>query len=299
MTLTVDKLVKLVGDTQLKYRRLHFKDYVRELAPRPVTLTNRITLPSFFQSLFDEGANLAVQSVSGKKYSYWHAVLHCMYPNYIDMTWYDRKNLVDHFIDELNHDVQSYFQRDSTISKTNLDSENVRFHSNLMSDELNYYLSSRFQVNIIICDTTRIYFYFPGISFQSELPTIMLFRDDSPTYHVITVDDRSVTTSNDDHDRVVMKGLYETVPEVNRVLKEHTPEHNIELYSQVNQLTPEQSFKMETQPKLSAMRLAELQVLAQKYGLSIEKDGKTKKVKKLKKELIDDITAHLTSPSAT
>jgi hypothetical protein len=290
MTMTVDNIVKLLGDTQLKYRRLHFGDYTQELAPRPVTVCNRIGLPSFFQSLFDDGMNLSVQSVSGKKFSFWHSLLHCIYPNYIELSWYDRKALVDRFIDELNHDVQSYFQRDELISKTNMQSEDVRFHDQLSSNELIYYLSSKFKINIILCDTTRIYFYFPGLSFQSEMPTIMLFRDDSPIYHVITVDDKTIAGA---HDGLIMANLYATVPEVNRVLSNHTSKSDTSLYSKVNKLTPEQSFKTEAQPKLNTMKLAELQVLAQKYGLSIEKEGKSKMVKKLKKELVEDIVSHL------
>ena len=291
--MTVNNIVKLLGDTQLKYRRLHFEDYTQQLAPRPVTSSNRIQLPSFFRSLFDDGANLAVQSVSGKKFSFWHALLHCVYPMYIDLTWYDRKDLVDRFVDELNHDVQRYFERDEEITKTTMESQDVRFHDILPSDQLIYYITSKFQINIIICDTTRLYFYFPGVTHDTTIPTIMLFRDDSPTFHVITIDERLVTTSYDGHDSLVMVNIYKTVPEINRVLHEYTTKHKIERYAEVNKLTPAESFKVEARPQLNTLRLAELQGLAQKYEISIEKEGKTKMVRKLKKDLIVDILDHL------
>jgi hypothetical protein len=332
--MSVDTVIKLLSDTQLKYRRLHFDDYARELAPRPATVSNRIQLPSFLRSLFDEGANINVESVSGKKYSFWHSFLYCTYPPYIAQSWYRRKELVDQFTDELNHDVQSYFQKDPIIRETNMDPIDVRFHSMLPSDQLVYYLSSKFRMNIVICDTTRIYYYFPGISFCKEDPTIILLRDDSPTFHVVQIDDRKITVGHDRHDSLVMDNLYQNVPEVNRVLKEHIPkpkcmatgtdipkakfipkirtqtistpktvsetetrsyEQKIDMYTKVNKETPEGTFRMESKPKLNAMRLTELQELAKKYDVSTEKQGKSKMVKKLKKELVDDIMEHLWS----
>jgi hypothetical protein len=303
MTMTVNNIVKLLGNTQLKYRRLHFEDYARELAPRPATISNRIQLPSFFRSLFADGVNLAVQSVSGKKFSFWHALLHSIYPNYIELSWYDRKNLVDLFIDELNHDVRSYFQRDPLIIDTNMDYEDVRFHAQLPSDQLIYYLTSKFQINITICDTTRLHFFYAGREFQKTLPMVILYRDDSPTFHTITVDDQLVTGAQRSS---LLHGMHRIVPEVNRVLSEHTTkpvkraeqtqrehEKKIEVYSEVNKLTPEQSFRMEAIPQLNKMRLGELQELAKKYGLNMMKEGKTKMIKKLKKELIVDIMGHL------
>lgn len=329
--MSVDTVIKLLSDTQLKYRRLHFDDYARELAPRPVTVSNRIQLPSFLRSLFDDGANITVESVSGKKYSFWHSFLYCAYPGYIDQSWYRRKELVDQFIDELNRDVQSYFQKDPIIKETNMDPVDVRFHSMLPSDQLVYYLSSKFQMNIVICDTTRIYYYFPGISFCEDDPTIILLRDDSPTFHVVQIDDRKITVGHDRHDSLVMASLYQNVPEVNRVLKEHVPkpkcmgngpkakfipkiraqtistpktvseteirsyDQKVETYTKINKETPESTFQMETKPKLNALRLTELQELAKKYDVSIEKQGKSKTVKKLKKELVNDIMEHLWS----
>jgi len=331
-SVSVDTVIKLLGDTQLKYRRLHFDDYARELAPRPATVSNRIQLPSFLRSLFDDATNINVETVSGKKYSFWHSFLYCTYPSYITQSWYRRKELVDQLIDELNHDVQSYFQKDPIIRETNMDSVDVRFHSMLPSDQLVYYLSSKFQMNIVICDTTRLYYYFPSMSFRKEDPTIILYRDDSPTFHVVQIDDRRITVGHDRHDSLVMEDLYHNVPEINRVLKEHVPkpkcvapasasglkkvvptqrtvstpqpvsvaaprtyEQRLDMYSKVNKVAPEDTFRMETKPKLNAMRIMELQGLAQKYGISVEKQGKTKMVKKLKKELIEDITEHLLS----
>jgi len=340
--LSVDSVIKLLGDTQLKYRRLHFDDYVRELAPRPATVSNRIQIPSFLLSLFDDAANVNVESVSGKKYSFWHSFLYCTYPDYIAQSWYRRKQLVDQLIDELNRDVQSYFQKDPIIRETNMDPIDVRFHDILPSDQLVYYLSSKFRINIVVCDTTRLYYYFPDISFCKDDPTIILLRDDSPTFHVVQIDDRKITVGHDRHDSLVMDGLYQNVPEVNRVLKEHvskpryippkkpapqdatepkdqnvvkskfipkinvqtisepktvsesrTYEQRLDMYTKVNKESPEDTFRMESKPKLNAMRLTELQALAEKYGVSMEKQGKTKMVKKIKKELVEDIMNHL------
>lgn len=334
--MTVDKIVKLLGDTQLKYRRLHFEDYTRELAPRPATVSNKIQLPSFFKSLFDDGVNLAVLSVSGKKFSLWHSFLYVTYPGYIDLSWYDRKSLVDSFIDELNRDVTRYFAKDEIITDTNMDVVNVRFHDHMPSDELLYYLSSKFKINLIVCDTTMLNFYFPGYSYNSSDPTILLYRDDSPTFHVITVDDRPITSGYDRHDQSVTSMLHDTAPEVNRVLKEHISKpkhvqakvkakpddsvpkvtikrkkpdtiskiqqplppakdysHKVEIYAKVNNLTATDAIKMDLAPKLNTMKVIELRALAEKYGIDTEKQGKTKKVKKLKKELVVDIIDHL------
>lgn len=297
--MNVDKIIKMLGDTQLKYRRLHFTDYTRELAPRPVTVSTRIQLPSFLKSLVKDSVNITVHSVSGQKFSFWHCMLYSLYPDYITLSWYERKDLVDCLIDELNHDVQRYFTKDNIIRKTNMDLVNVKFHAKVPSDELMYYLCSKFRINIIVCDTTRLWFYFSDLEFDRTIPTIMLYRDDRPTYHVILVDDQVITVNQS-----YLSGLYETAPECNRILTEHTTqladpkstnaerEQQKQFYTKVNHLDPGEQLELDIKPKITGMKLAELQVLAEKCDISIEKQGKTKMIKKLKKELILDILEH-------
>lgn len=302
--MNVDKIVKLLGETQLKYRRLHFDDYTRELAPRPATISTRIQLPSFLKSLVNEAVNMTVHSVSGQKFSIWHCLLYALYPDYITLSWYERKDLVDRFIDELNHDIESYFTKDPIIQRTTMDLSEVKLHCKIPSDPLMYYICSKFNINLVVCDTTRLWFYFKDTDFDRTLPTIMLYRDDRPTYHVILVDDQVITVN-----KAYMVGLYETAPVCNRILKEYTKltppkqapkapkaskaskasKAQKEFYADVNKLDSEQRIELDTKPKLNGMKLAELQLLAEKCKISIEKQGKTKMIKKLKKELVVDI----------
>lgn len=292
MSLSVEELIHMLGDTQLKYRRLHFADYAKELAPRPVTISSRIQLPSFFRSLFNDGCTLSVLSLSGKKYSFWHCLLYVLYPEYINKTWYERKAIVDKLINELNHDVDKYFDKDDLIKETNMVASDVRFHDIIPSDELFYYIASKFNINLIVCDTTKLHFYFRGLEIDQNQPTLVLYRDDTPIFHVVSVDDVVLMSAGNDHNKTVLEGLHGVVPNVNRVIKEHTTKHKVDVYAKVNKLTPSQQFEMEVTPQLKGLRVGELQIVAQKFGLTIEKKGKTKMIKMTKKELIESILQH-------
>lgn len=306
MALKTDKdslqsLVQLLNDTQIKYRRLHLSDYTNELAPRPASVSVKLQLPSLFKSLFNEQCNISTHSVSGKKFSLWHCLLYVMYPNFIDKTWYDRKKIVDKFIDELNREVDGYFQKDQTIKNTTLSSVDAKFHELLASETLLYFLASLFNINIIVVDTIMIHFIYRDIEFKRDDPTVILYQDDSPTYHVIAVDDHIIFSSRDPQDDHNLAKLYELVPKVNPILQKHTnlqsttdagKQRKIEVYSTVNKLTPQEKFELEVKPGLQKLKLVELQALVKKCGLSHQKQGKTKQVNMTKKELIATVINH-------
>ena len=325
--MSVNEILKVLGESQRKYQRLHFSDFTKELAPKPATISNRLQLPSFFKTLFDDKYNIQVHSVSGKKYSFWHCMLYALYPNYIDKSWNERKVLVDKLIDELNHDVDQYFTLDSQIKETNMKSSEVRFQDLVPSDELIYYLSSKFNINIVLCDTTKFYFYFKRLSFNKDQPTVIFYRDDSPVFHVISIDDKILFSAKDSYFGQALEQLYAIIPEVNRVLKNHTrwpvtdtkerpefkpyykgkgplplpqpyktplksKEQKIQAFVKVNNVSDYDLHKMQNEPKLKKMKVAELQALAQKFDITIYRQGKTKQVNLKKQELIDKILYH-------
>lgn len=289
---SIGGLVQLLKETQLKYKRLYFTDCIKELAPRPATISIKIQLPSFFRTLFDDQSNVLVYSVAGRKYSFWHSFLYVLYPGFVDKSWYERKGLVDTFIDELNHDVDHYFKTDPILSKTTMNSSFVRFHDNMPSDELKYYLASRFNINLIFVDTTMLNFTFKGYKFNPDLPTLILYRDDTPIYHVLSINDRVLFSQIDEHDKLVLENLLQLAPNINTILKQFTkigkPDEpdRLDVYAQVNGLTEEEKFELEVKPGLEKLKLGELQVLALRYGLSTEKQGKIKAKAMTKKEII-------------
>lgn len=291
----IDGLIDLMGNTQLKYQRLHFSDYVRELAPRPSTVSMKIALPSFFKTLIQvQGSTQPVPvSVSGKKYSLWHCILCILLPKFMEQTWYARKEIVDKFIDELNHDVSQHFRKDELLKMTRLNPGMVRFHDLLPADDLLYYLSSRFRINIVIVDSVTMRFIHRDMTFDPATPTIILYQDDSPTFHVIQINDRNLFSVLDPEDAATFKDLYALAPEVNRILAEYLKKDtDIETYAKVNKLSPSEQFKMEVKPTLSGLKLDELRALAHKFGLPTEKQGKTKMIRMTKKEIISSIMTH-------
>lgn len=293
--LPIDGLIDLMGNTQLKYQRLHFADYIKELAPRPATISMKVSLPSFFKTLIHaQGAAQPVPlAVSGKKFSLWHCILCVLLPKFMDQTWYARKEIVDRFIDELNHDVERHYRHDELLQMTGLDPGMVRFFDLLPRDDLLYYLVSRFDINLIIVDSVMVKFMYRGTTFDPETPTIILYQDDSPTFHVIQINDRVLFSSLNAEDAIALKDLYELAPKVNSMLSDNLKKGTtLETYAKVNRLSPEKQFEMEVKPTLSKLKIGELQALAEKFGLSIQKKGKTKMVRMTKKELIDSIIAH-------
>jgi hypothetical protein len=330
----INGMLQLLGDTQLKYRRLHLSDYARELAPRPATVSLKVQLPLFFTTLFQDLSSdhpiqqsrsqssgsrvspvtitvpaLTVMSVSGKKYSLWHSLLYVLLPDFINKSWYERKNIVDKFIDELNHKVTTHFRNDTLVK---MDAGLVKFHDLLPSNELLYYLASLFDINIIVVDTVSINFIFKGVDFQSELPTILLHQDDTPIFHVITINDKSIFSSNDPDDAINLYKLYESAPKINPILSQNIKltatisakdkkdelfcdniqKQHLDTYAKINKLTDAKKFELEVTPSLQKLKLGELQALAVQFGLSATKQGKTKQVNLTKKEILALIIAH-------
>ena len=326
--MSVNEILKILGGNQRKYKRLHFSDFTKELALKPATISNRMQLPSFFKTLFDDNYNVQVHSVSGKKYSFWHSFLYVCFPDFINTTWFERKKIVDQLIDELDHDVECYFTLDKQIKETNMSPNEVKFQQLLPSDELIYYISSKFNINIILCDTTKLYFYYKNITFNREHPTMILYRDDSPMFHVISIDDKTLFSSKDTYFEETLKPLYSVIPEINRVLKNHIPwpnttslknksvtnvfiplkgplpvpkpwkpkiktrEEKIETYTKVNKVSDKELHKRLNEPSLKKLKLAELQQLATMFKIDIKRQGKTKQVFLKKSELISKILYH-------
>ena len=286
---SLDEIMELMNEPQLKYRRLHLKDYVRELSPKPAVMSAKITLPSFFKSLFTCGTmsgmgtgngggtagNVNVLSVSGKKYSFWHCLLYTLYPGYIELSWYQRKKLVDQLLDELTEDADKF-----SVPEIADDFKDIYWTGLLPSDTLYYYMCERFHLNIIIVDNTQLHFYFPDAKYHSSWPTVLLYRDDRPTFHVITIDECALLTG--------INQISSLAPALNSFLVEHTPKDSPG-YRIVNGLSTNDMFKLQSRGKLNGLKVAELRALAEKYGLSVMKQGKTKQVKKTKKELIENI----------
>lgn len=284
---TMNGILKLLNDPQLKYQRIHLTDYIKQLAPKPAAISNKIALPSFFKSLFSD--NLTVHSVSGKKYSFWHCLLYAMYPRYIELSWYQRKYLVDGLLDQLSADLPKFVKKTPELSELNIKWDSVRWTDHMPSEELKYYLVARFRINLIIVDTSAMEYHYAGTDYRREDPTIVLYRDDSPTYRVVAVDDVVVSQHSQG-----LAALVDLVPETNPFLAKHVSKKKLDTYSKVHHLTEAEKFRLNIQPSLGKLKAVELRALAEKYEIPTKKQGKTKMVLKKKSELIEDIIAYHT-----
>lgn len=180
-------LVKLLEDRQLDYHRLYLSDYTPELALRPMPLSLKlISLPSFFMSLFDDQYNIDTYTLSGRVHSFWHCLLYVVYPRYRDLSWCQRKLAVAGFISAIGLECS-------------------RPPSELEQRQI----VGKLGINLITVDTTKITYL---CQYDMCEPTVILYCDDSPTYHVVEIDDRNLFTCSDAQDRKALHNLIEMMP---------------------------------------------------------------------------------------
>ena len=279
----INNLTSLLGEAQVNYRRLHFTDFVKELAPRPTTTQHKVQLPAYFKDLFPDDVSLGVVGVSGRKYAFWHAFLFAVYPKYEEIAWLQRKTMVDKFQEQLDQNLTLCLKSHPIMSRLNIKDGDIRFRDNKASDILLYYLCAVFDINIIIIDTVAPKFIYTGTRYNNKMPTIMLFRDDISVYYPISVDGQFLLPG--DHDD--LQGLNEISPDTNKVLESHVTKKDLELYAEVHGLDNVQQKKLQHGPQLNKLKLGELQALARQFSIDV-KDSSTGRNKK-KTTLIDEI----------
>jgi hypothetical protein len=182
-------LVKLSGCRQLDYHRLYLSDYTPELGRRPAPLSIKLlSMPSFFLSLFNEQYNVDTHTLSGKQDSFWHCLLYILYPRYTELSWHQRKSAVAGFISAV----------DGRSCGADMPSELEQRD-----------ITRKLGINLILVDTTKITYI---CQYDMSEPTLILYRDDSPTFHVVEIDDRHLFTTDDAQDSRALKNLIDTMP---------------------------------------------------------------------------------------
>ena len=283
----IDNLLLLLSDKQLQFQRLHFSDFTKELAPRPATNSQKVQLPDHLKSMFQADTTLSVMFVSGKKYSFWHALLYVLLPSIMDKSWHERKNMIDLFIEQLDRKSEGFLNTDSITKKTLMSKETLRFRDNLPSPLLKYYVSSLFGINLILVDNLTTTFTYSDIQIDVSKPTVVLYQDDTPMFYPVLINGETLLTS----DMIDVECLYQDAPTVNTVLCDHINQHTLkkypDFYASVHELSAKELHIKKNTPMLQAMKLGELQALAKKYGLSLMKSTESNRLKQLTKaELI-------------
>lgn len=258
----LSELSALMKDTQINYNRLNFSDFTKELAPRPVTMTQKVQLPEHFTCLFPNDTQISALAVSGKKYSFWHALLTVLLPDFLNTGWVVRKTMVEEFIDELAQTSMKTFLNDSILSQTNHSHELIRYRGDLPEDLLYYYICTLFDVNIISIDNIQTSFHFAGVAFRHNIPTILLYQDDNPMFYPLAINGKAILHGGS----VDAMCLFSHAPKVNSVLQGHVCLQKYpELYKTVHALTDQQLHAETHRLTLGKFKLVELQALAEPY----------------------------------
>ncbi len=282
-------LSALMGEAQINFRKLHFSDFIRELAPRPASNTLKMQLPQHFESLFPADSALSLTSVSGKKYSFWHALMSVLLPDFVATPWMMRKLQVDKLLEQLAYAAPSFFKRNVHISKTTLSHEDLRYRDDLPSMSLQYYICCLFDINLIIVDTIGITFSYCEMQYNANKPTVILYHDDVPVFYPVSINGESlITDALSDASYLINRA-----PETNIVLRDYTTLESAgkKLYAGVHGLSKEDMYIQTHRADLDKLKLKELQELGKKYGIcSMKPSEKTGKLKfKTKEEITEEI----------
>jgi hypothetical protein len=283
------ELSALMGEAQINFRKLHFSDFIRELAPRPTSCAAKVQLPQHFESVFPSDCSLSIVSVSGKKYSFWHALMSVLLPDFISTPWMLRKIQVDKLLEQLAYEAQSFFKSNAYIKKTTLSYEDLRLHDSMPSDILKYYIACLFDINLVIVDNIDVEFNYCEQTYDVNKPTVILYQDDVPIFYPVSINGESLITTALSDATYLMGRL----PKVNPILYRYVTlaSAGMKLYAELHQLSHEEQYIMQHRADLDGLKLTELQELAKKYGISAMKPSE--KTTKLKFKTKDEITEEI------
>ena len=279
-------LSALMGEAQISFRKLHFYDFIRELAPRNTSNNFKIQLPQYFESMFPTDCALSVTSVSGKKYSFWHALMSVLLPNFILTSWMIRKIQVENLLEELAMLAPYFFKKNYYISNTTLSHEDIKYRDDIPSTTLQYYICCLFDINLIIVSNIDTQFSYCEPIFNVKKPTIVLYHNDCPIFYPISINDETLFAT----DIGDIFHLIKKAPKENMILRDFTTIKS-KFYAQANSLSKEDIYKQKHKSDLEALNQPELKELGKKYGISCMKpSAKTGKlIFKSKAELTEEI----------
>ena len=279
-------LSALMGEAQISFRKLHFYDFMRELAPRHTSNNFKIQLPQYFESMFPADCTLSVISVSGKKYSFWHALMSVLLPDFMLTSWMIRKIQVDNLLEELARIAPVFFKKNYYISNTTLSHEDIKYRDDIPSMTLRYYICCLFDINLIIVSNIDTQFSYCEPIFNAKKPTIVLYHNDCPIFYPVSINDETLFAT----DIGDICHLIKKAPAENTILSKFTTIKS-EFYAQVHGLSKEEIYKQKHQSDLGNLNQQELKELGKKYGISCMKSSaKTGKlIFKSKAELTEEI----------
>jgi len=175
------------------YIRKHMYEYMEGLGTRSTTCPTKIYPPEHFTCLLDESDTCIAVPVTGRKDSLWHALLHMLYPIYRDVNWKTKTDLVEKFIEQIDYEKITYFNKDPILSSTALTGDIVSLRE-VPTNELYYYLASLFNINIIIVDTTKTTCHFREPTPFLEKPTVILYQDDLLVFYPLMINDSFIVS---------------------------------------------------------------------------------------------------------
>ena len=275
----------------LEYQNLSASQFLQQLAPKPTNHSYRANVPQSLRDVFNIGFSLNTFTPSGREDSFWHCLLHCLYPAYDEAPWAMKKKLVSKLKEEADYSAMSTYTKSDLVQRnTTLSYENW----NKTTDATLYTMSRLLRLHLFVCDkniTTRIKHYYPNPRYDDSdvLPCVCLLNDQG-WYSCVIVNEEYVNGV----DSMMLHVLRKTMAangesDCNKVLRSFARERrnrteaDMDFYCALTN-TDRMSLEMEKMTdKLSKLKLQDLKEFVEARGISTSQvEGRVTKAKLLK-----------------
>lgn len=283
MSLTIEKLLSILGPEQVEYLKIQACDYITDPTARPESQTSRIAIPQYFRDVFSTGFNVQAHAPAGTELTLWHCLLYILvYERYTLACWEQRKKYVETLIQELDERVQVRYSKSSTVMRnTHYAPLDLKYRAKFITDSVLFAVCECLNINILIVSPASWQFHHGGPVIDSSLPLIILNKDYQQCYSVVIIND--VKLFNSDH--IVSCMLMPKAPPHNMFLASilrncsTKGEKDLEFLRLVRGQSVEESKKQEHSENLSKLKVAELKALCEEANIDISTLGRLTKAK--------------------
>ena len=267
-------LAEYIEPFQTRFKRFNYHDYSSNSQNNGTFMQKRYKLPSYLKTehkLSDEVFDTVEAHATSVQDSLFHLFLDNFIDSYTEKNWNDKQRMVIKFKEYLS--MQFEIMRRNKDDNLNLIKE-LDFDSNIITDEMKFFISRFFNVNIIVIDDnkTNLIFYEP--EFQRHKAYIVMYETDDGIFSMIKEEENAANVN-------VMRSTTQFVSDLvdNFACKNHIL-GNLLMKTRKKGISDDLIEKV-CNVNYKKLLLADLRKLAEKEGIDIKKKKKSELIAEL------------------
>lgn len=285
MSLSVEDLIDLlkVNNLQRPYQKINAKQYINNLAPKPVSITQKIQIPDYFREILSSGFSIHIYAPSDYKDSFWHCLLYILVNDkYQNSSFNDKLNFIHTFKEDLRYKAIVKYNDKSVIKRnTTIDPNLFEFDARDLSDEVLFTVCDICNINILVLDENLKYYY-ATYKYQADIPLIILNCDHRKCYSVVMINDSTKFNSDNIVNQTMIKYVSDNGnPFLKSIIKpsKNPTKDDDEFIRLVSGQCKVEYIQQKSRAKLMKLKIADLKQLAEEHDVLKLIEGRVTKAK--------------------